>query len=262
MPLAKRISPCLDVKNGKVVKGKQFVSIRNAGDPVERAKAYRDQGADELIFLDISASSEKRKTKIDLARRVAKELDIPFTIGGGISSVEDARIVLSNGADKVSVNTAAIANPKLVSELNGVFGQQCVVVAIDAKRSKRTESGFTVYSYGGSFDTGIDALAWTREVEKRGAGEILLTSIDRDGTKLGFDTGLTSLVCSTTMLPVIASGGCGKIEDFLEILSDGRKGNRMKVADAALAASVFHYGELAIREVKEFLSKNGVNVRI
>jgi cyclase len=262
MPLAKRIIPCLDVKDGKVVKGTHFVSIKNAGDPVERARAYRDQGADEIVFLDISASSEKRKTQIELARTVAKELDIPFTIGGGISSVEDARTVLSNGADKVSVNTAAIENPRLVSELNDIFGQQCVVVAIDAKRSEKRKSGFTVCSYGGSLDTGIDALAWVVEVEKRGAGEILLTSIDRDGTKLGFDTELTSLVCSNTMLPVIASGGCGRIEDFLEILSDGEKENGRKAADAALAASVFHYEELTIREVKEFLRKNGVNVRI
>ncbi len=263
MPLAKRIIPCLDVKEGKVVKGTNFVSIKNAGDPLERARAYRDQGADEIVFLDISASSENRKTKIDLARRVAKELDIPFTIGGGISSVEDARTVLSNGADKVSVNTAAIANPGLVSELNDVFGQQCVVIAIDAKRSEKAKSGFTVCSYGGSLDTGNDVLAWVVEVERRGAGEILLTSIDRDGTKSGFDTELTSLVCSNTKLPVIASGGCGKIEDFLNILSEGRgKKNRRKAADAALAASVFHYGEFTIREVKEFLLKNGVNVRV
>ena len=256
MPLAKRIIPCLDVKDGKVVKGIKFTSLRHAGDPVELAKVYRDQGADELLFLDISASKDKRKTATSLARRVAKELDIPFTIGGGISSVEDARNVLSNGADKVSVNTAAVKNPKLVSELNDVFGQQCVVVAIDAKRSPKTPSGFTVCTLGGSFDTGKDALEWAKEAEERGAGEILLTSMDRDGTKLGFDDELTRAVCKNTALPVIASGGCGKIEHFLEILVG--KGS----ADAALAASVFHYGELSVGEVKKYLKKNGVEVRI
>jgi cyclase len=272
MALAKRIIPCLDVKDGKVVKGTHFNSIKYAGDPIERAIIYRDQGADELVFLDITASSEKRKTKIDIARKVAKELDIPFTIGGGISSVEDARMVLSNGADKVSVNTAAIEKPKLIAELNKIFGQQCVVVAIDAKRSEKTNSGFEVCSYGGSLDTGIDALEWIREVERLGAGEILLTSIDRDGTKLGFDRELTSVASSNTTLPLIASGGCGNVEHFLEILSEGyekkksqgqgKDGNLRKAADAALAASVFHYGEFTIREVKEFLCKNGVSVRI
>jgi cyclase len=268
LPLAKRIIPCLDVKDDQVVKGTQFVSLRNAGDPVERAKVYRDQGADELVFLDISASSERRKTKLELARKVARELDIPFTIGGGISSVEDARGVLSNGADKVSVNTAAISNPELISELNDVFGQQCVVVAVDAKRSRYTKSGFTVCSYGGSRDTGIDALEWVKEAENRGAGEILLTSIDRDGTKLGFDVELTSSVSSHTRLPIIASGGCGKIEHFLEILggrgseNGGSSSNNEGPADAALAASVFHYEELTVKQVKEYLAMNNVNVRI
>ena len=256
MVLAKRVIPCLDVKNGKVVKGVNFLSPKDAGDPVKLGKVYRDQGADELLFLDISASREKRKTRVDLAKSVAKVLDIPFTIGGGISSVADAKVVLSNGADKVSVNTSAVRNPKLVSELSDVFGQQCVVVAIDAKRSKSTPSGFTVCTLGGSYDTGIDAVSWAREVETRGAGEILLTSIDRDGTKKGYDTELTSLVCSKSSLPVIASGGCGTMEHFREILS----GNHS--ADAALAASVFHYGELTVRGVKEYLSKNRVPVRI
>ncbi|MGI0081327.1 MAG: imidazole glycerol phosphate synthase subunit HisF, partial [Nitrososphaerales archaeon] len=218
MTLAKRIIPCLDVKDGKVVKGVNFLSPKEAGDPVALAKAYRDQGADELLFLDISASREGRKTRIDLARNVAKVLDIPFTIGGGISSVDDAKVVLSNGADKVSVNTSAVKNPKLVSELSDVFGQQCVVVAIDAKRSKDTSSGFAVCTLGGSYDTGIDVLSWARDAETRGAGEILLTSIDRDGTKKGYDVELTSLVCSRSSLPVIASGGCGVIEHFREIL--------------------------------------------
>lgn len=259
MPLAKRIIPCLDVKNGKVVKGTHFVSLRSAGDPVALAKKYCEDGADEIMFLDISASNEKRKTKVSLARRVARGLDIPFTIGGGISSVEDARIVLTNGADKVSVNTSAVKNPALISELADVFGQQCVVVAIDAKRSNsggKTRSGFTVCTFGGSHDTGLDAIEWAKEAERRGAGEILLTSIDRDGTKQGFDTELTRRICSEVSLPVIASGGCGEIGHFLEILVGEN------AADAALAASVFHYGEIKVSEVKEFLSKKGVRVRI
>lgn len=255
MTLAKRIIPCLDVKDGKVVKGTHFVSLRLAGDPVELAKKYCRDGADEVVFLDISASNEKRKTKVDLARRIARGMDIPFTIGGGIGSVEDARIVLSNGADKVSVNTSAVRNPNLVSDLAELFGTQCVVVAIDAKRSEKTKSGFTVCISGGKRDTGIDAVWWSKEVERRGAGEILLTSIDRDGTKDGYDIELTRRICSEISLPVIASGGCGKMEDFLEIL----KGKNS--ADAALAASVFHYGEYTAREVKRYLSSNGVNVR-
>ncbi|MHB8566535.1 MAG: imidazole glycerol phosphate synthase subunit HisF [Nitrososphaerales archaeon] len=255
MTLAKRIIPCLDIRYGNVVKGVKFESIRNAGDPVELAQAYCEGGADELLFLDISASKEKRKTHVGLARRVAEGLDIPFTIGGGISSVDDARSVLSNGADKVSVNTSAIRNPELISELSDIFGQQCVVVAIDAKRSAKTESGFTVCTFGGSVDTGKDAIGWAIEAEKRGAGEILLTSMDRDGTKEGFDIPLTRAVCSKISLPVVASGGCGRIEHFLEIL------NGEFSADAALAASVFHYGELTIGQVKEYLSENGITVR-
>ncbi len=216
---------------------------------------YCDAGADELVFLDITASKEKRKTHMALARRVAEGLDIPFTIGGGISSVEDARAVLSSGADKVSVNTSAVKNPSLISDLSEVFGQQCVVVAIDAKRSPSTQSGFTVCTYGGSFDTEIDAISWSSEAEKRGAGEILLTSMDKDGTKDGYDIELTQAICSTVSLPVIASGGCGKIEHFLEIFKCENP------ADAALAASVFHYGELAIGQVKRYLLSNNVVVR-
>jgi cyclase len=256
LALAKRIIPCLDVKEGNVVKGVNFVSLKEAGNPVELAKNYGEQGADELFFLDISASVESRKTRVDLARSVAKVLDIPFTIGGGISSVLDAKTVLSNGADKVSVNTSAVENPDVVSDLSDVFGQQCVVVAIDAKRSTSTTSGFTVCTHGGSRDSGIDAIVWAKEVERRGAGEILLTSIDRDGTKEGYDSDLTTLVCSNVSLPVIASGGCGKLEHFLKIFS-GRT-----PADAALAASIFHYGEFTINEVKKYLSANSVNVRI
>ena len=256
MPLAKRIIPCLDVKGGKVVKGTQFGSLKSAGDPVELAKRYCEEGADEVTFLDISASSENRKTRVNLARRVARGLDIPFTIGGGISSIDDAKTVLSNGADKVSVNTSAVKDPRLVNRLADVFGQQCVVVAIDAKRCPNTKSGFTVCTYGGSYDTGIDALSWSKEVEKRGAGEILLTSIDKDGTKEGYDIPLTRKVCSNVSIPVIASGGCGEIEHFLEIL----KGDDS--ADAALAASVFHYRKYTIGEVKKYLKANGVIVRI
>jgi cyclase len=256
MALAKRIIPCLDVKDGKVVKGTHFVSLRHAGDPVELAKKYCDDGADEIVFLDISASNENRKTKVNLARRIARGMDIPFTIGGGIGSIEDARVVLSNGADKVSVNTSAVRNPNLVSDLADLFGTQCVVVAIDAKRSPRTKSGFTVCTSGGSHDTGIDAVSWSKEVEKRGAGEILLTSIDRDGTKDGYDLELTNRVTSAVLVPVIASGGCGRISDFLKILK-GRN-----AADAALAASVFHYGELTVSQVKEYLYEKGVRVRI
>jgi len=256
MPLAKRIIPCLDVKGDKVVKGTNFVSLKLAGDPVELARKYRDDGADELMFLDISASEENRKTRVDLVRKVAKELDIPFTIGGGISSIEDARIVLTNGADKVSVNTSAVKNPSLVTELSDIFGAQCVVVAIDAKRSRATTSGLTVCTYGGKLDTGIDAIWWAIQAEQSGAGEILLTSIDRDGTKLGYDIELTRAVLSRTTVPVIASGGCGKISDFAKILK-GRGS-----ADAALAASIFHYGESTVCEVKKYLRSIGVRVRL
>jgi cyclase len=255
MVLAKRIIPCLDIRGDSVVKGVKFESLREAGDPVELAQSYCEGGADELMFLDISASKENRKTRVDLARRVAKNIDIPFTIGGGISSVEDARSVLSNGADKVSVNSSAIKRPELISELSEVFGQQCVVVAIDAKRSSKTKSGFTVCTLGGSFDTGIDAIEWSIEAEKRGAGEILLTSMDKDGTREGYDVPLTTTVCSKVALPVIASGGCGKIEDFAEILSGKYS------ADAALAASVFHYGEIKISQVKEYLAGKNITMR-
>jgi cyclase len=255
MPLAKRIIPCLDVKNGEVVKGTHFVSLRSAGNAVELAKRYRDEGADELVFLDISASSEKRKTKTDLAKRVAMELDIPFTIGGGISSVSDARNVLSNGADKVSINTSAVRDPSLVTALADVFGVQCVVVAIDAKRSSSAKSGFSVHTHGGSVDSGLDAISWARVVEEKGAGELLLTSIDRDGTKQGFDTELTRKITSEVSIPVIASGGCGQIPDFFDILKEENG------ADAALAASVFHYGEFTVRQVKNYLWRRGIEVR-
>lgn len=256
MTLARRIIPCLDVKESRVVKGIKFESLKSAGDPVELAKKYRDDGADELMFLDISASQEKRKTKVQLARKVACELDIPFTIGGGIASVEDARAVLSNGADKVSINTSAVHNPSIISELADQFGSQCVVIAIDAKRSGTTESGFTVCTYGGKKDENLDAVTWSKEAEKLGAGEILLTSIDRDGTKLGYDLELTHAIVSKTTIPVIASGGCGKISDFEEILR-GRN-----CADAALAASIFHYGIFTIGQVKRWLRERKIEVRL
>ncbi len=243
------------MKDGRVVKGTHFVSLRHAGDPVVLAKKYCEDGADEVVFLDISATNEQRKTKVALARKIARGMDIPFTIGGGIGSIEDARVVLTNGADKVSVNTSAVRKPELVNKLADLFGTQCVVVAIDAKRTPKTESGFVVCTSGGSHETGIDALSWAKEVESRGAGEILLTSIDRDGTKDGFDQELTRLVCSKVSIPVIASGGCGKIRDFLEILTGPNS------ADAALAASVFHYGEFTVKQVKQYLAKNGINVR-
>lgn len=254
MPLAKRIISCLDVKDGRVVKGTNFGSLKLAGDPVELAKSYSEQGADEIVFLDISASEEKRKTRVDLARSVARALDIPFTIGGGISSVEDGRKVLSNGADKVSVNTAAVENPEIITDLAEIFGSQCVVVAIDAKRS--ASPGFTVCTYGGKKGTGIDALEWAASAERLGAGEILLTSIDRDGTKMGFDLELTHAVVSKVSIPVIASGGCGQVSDFVPVL----KGSNS--ADAALAASIFHYGEATVSEVKERLREEGVVVRL
>jgi len=256
LPLAKRIIPCLDVKNGSVVKGTNFESLKFAGDPVELAKKYCKEGADELLFLDIAASQEKRSARTKLVRRIAKELDIPFTIGGGISSVSDARTVLSNGADKVSINTGAVKNPALVSELAEIFGNQCVVVAIDAKRNSIPTSGFTVCTYGGKTDAGLDAVEWAKKVERMGAGEILLTSIDRDGTKLGFDLELTRAIVSETSIPVIASGGCGKISDFVGILK-GRDS-----ADAALAASIFHYDGVTVNQVKKWLRKERIRVRI
>jgi imidazole glycerol-phosphate synthase subunit HisF len=238
------------------VKGTKFETLRLAGNPVELARKYRDDGADELMFLDISASEEKRKTRVNLARRVARELDIPFTIGGGISSVEDTRSVLTNGADKVSINTAAVNDPELISKLADVFGSQCVVVSIDSKRGPRADSGYTVCTYGGKKDESLDAVEWSKRVEALGAGEILLTSIDRDGTELGYDVELTREITSHVTIPVIASGGCGKLADFEEILSGPNS------ASAALAASTFHYGKLSVGQVKRRLRSRGVTVRI
>lgn len=253
--LTKRIIPCLDVKDGRVVKGVNFVSLKDAGDPVEAGAAYSREGADELVFLDITATSDARKTVADMVRRVAKEVFIPFTVGGGIRSVEDMRAILREGADKVSVNSAAVKNPELIREGAEKFGSQCITVAIDAKmRTKDPEDGWSVVIAGGRIDTGIDALEWARKAESLGAGEILLTSMDCDGTKAGYDIPLTSRVAELVDIPVIASGGAGTKEHFYDALTAGK-------ADAALAASLFHFRELTIREVKEYLDGRGVPVR-
>ncbi len=254
--LAKRVIPCLDVDKGRVVKGIHFKDIRDAGDPVELAKHYSDDGADELVFLDITASEEHRGTMVEVVRSVARAIDIPFTVGGGIRGIEDARAILLAGADKVSINTAAVKNPSIVTELKDIFGRQCVVVAIDAKSSIGNDGPFyEVYIYGGKRATGIDAVEWAKRVESLGAGELLLTSIDRDGTKDGYDLGLTARVCDAVNIPVIASGGAGSPEHMLELF-------RRTGADAALAASIFHYGEYTVRDVKIYLKENGIEVRI
>ncbi|MCR4672387.1 MAG: imidazole glycerol phosphate synthase subunit HisF [Lachnospiraceae bacterium] len=252
--LTKRIIPCLDVNRGRVVKGINFVDLRDAGDPVEVGAAYDKAGADELVFLDITASSDGRDTVVDLVRRVAEKVFIPFTVGGGIRTVDDFRAVLREGADKVSVNSAAIDRPQLIAEAADKFGSQCVVVAIDAKRREGSE-GWTIYKHGGRLDTGIDALAWAEEVCRLGAGEILLTSMDCDGTKDGYDIELTRKVADIVPVPVIASGGAGTMEHFYEALTEGG-------ADAALAASLFHYREMAIKDLKKYLQGRGVSVRL
>jgi cyclase len=249
----KRIIPCLDVNNGRVVKGVNFVSLQDAGDPVEIARAYDKEGADELVFLDITASSDHRATVVELVRRVAEQVFIPFTVGGGIRTVEDFRAVLREGADKVSVNSAAIMNPELISEAAEKFGSQCVVLAIDAKR-REDGSGWTVYKNGGRVDMEMDAVKWAVKAVELGAGEILLTSMDADGTKAGYDTELTRTIADAVNVPVIASGGAGSLKDFKEAFTEGH-------AEAALAASLFHYRELAIGEVKEYLAREGIPVR-
>ena len=250
---AKRIIPCLDVKNGRVVKGVSFVNLRDAGDPVECAAEYDRQGADELVFLDITASSDARNIVIDMVRRVAETVFIPFTVGGGIRTVDDFTALLRAGADKVSVNSAAILRPELISEAAYKFGSQCVVVAIDAKR-RGDGSGWTIYKNGGRVDMGIDAVEWAVEAEKRGAGEILLTSMDCDGQKNGYDLELTRTISENVGIPVIASGGAGEKKHFLDALDYGK-------ADAALAASLFHFKELEIPDLKNYLAGNGVSVR-
>ncbi len=248
----KRIIPCLDVNNGRVVKGVNFVNLRDAGDPIEIAAAYDKAGADEVVFLDITASSDNRATVTDMVRRVAEKVFIPFTVGGGIRTVEDFRALLREGADKISVNSAAINRPELISEAADKFGSQCVVVAIDARR--RSDGGWNIYKNGGRLDTGLDAVEWAMKAEKLGAGEILLTSMDCDGTKAGYDIALTKTIARHVSIPVIASGGAGTEEHFYEALTEGE-------ADAALAASLFHYKELEIMELKNYLAEKGVSVR-
>lgn len=248
----KRIIPCLDVKDGRVVKGVNFVSLKDAGDPVEIAAAYDAAGADEVVFLDITASSDQRSTVVDMVRKVAETVFIPFTVGGGIRTVEDFKLLLREGADKISVNSAAITNPRLIADAAEKFGSQCVVVAIDAKR--RPDGGWNVYKNGGRIDTGLDAVEWAQRAQKLGAGEILLTSMDCDGTKAGYDLPLTRTIADHVNIPVIASGGAGTMEHFYEALTEGR-------ADAALAASLFHYKELEICDVKDYLADRGVPVR-
>ena len=252
--LAKRIIPCLDVKDGRVVKGVNFVGLRDAGDPVELAKLYSQEGADEIVFLDITATSDNRATIADVVRRTCREVFVPVTVGGGIRTVDDFRDILRAGADKISVNSAAVKNPALINAAAERYGSQCVVVAIDGRRSEKTPSGFEVYVAGGRTPTGIDAIAWAKEAYQRGAGGILLTSMDKDGTKSGFDLELTQQVCAVAPIPVIASGGCGTLEHFAEAF-------QKTDATAALAASLFHYGELRIAEVKDYLKQKGIPVR-
>ena len=250
--LAKRIIPCLDVRDGKVVKGVNFVGIREVGDPVECAMEYDRQGADEICFLDITATHEGRSTMIDVVRKTAEHVFVPLTVGGGIRSVEDFREILRAGADKVSVNSAAVKNPALISQAAEIFGSQCVVVAIDAKRDG--QGNFHVVVHGGRKDTGIDAVEWAKKCQELGAGEILLTSMDTDGCKEGFDLELTRAVCDTVTIPVIASGGCGRLEHFSQVFEETG-------ADAALAASLFHFRELTVEEVKNHLAENNIPVR-
>ncbi len=267
MTLTKRIIPCLDVKNGRVVKGLHFESIRDAGDPVELAERYSNEGADELVFLDITASDERRKTIQDLVRRVASVIDIPFTVGGGVNSLDDARNILLNGADKVGINTGAIKNPGVITELMELFGRQCVVVAVDAKRNydiaekknvfaeNNRQFWFEVFIYGGKEGTGIDVIDWVQNAERLGAGEILLTSIDNDGTKDGYDILLTQKVVESLSIPVIASGGCGRPDDMVDVFTESD-------VDAALAASIFHYETHGVNSVKSYLKNRQIPVRL
>ena len=250
----KRIIPCLDVKDGRVVKGVNFVDLKDAGDPVEIAAAYDRAGADEVVFLDITASSDNRNTVVDMVRQVAANVFIPFTVGGGIRTVDDFRMLLREGADKISINSSAINNPDLITEAADKFGSQCVVVAIDAKR-RADKTGWNVYKNGGRIDVGLDAIEWAMEAERRGAGEILLTSMDCDGTKAGYDIALTRQIAEHVSIPVIASGGAGAYEHFLDAFEKGK-------ADAVLAASLFHFGEIPIPKLKEYLRENNISVRI
>ncbi|HNZ29599.1 MAG TPA: imidazole glycerol phosphate synthase subunit HisF [Candidatus Goldiibacteriota bacterium] len=251
--LTKRIIPCLDVNKGRVVKGVKFLNLKDAGDPVEAAVRYNKAGADELVFLDITASHEVRKTIIDVVRKTAEKIYIPFTVGGGIKTVDDMELILKNGADKVSVNTAAVLNPSLIEKGAKKFGRQCIVLAVDAKKIKPGK--WEVYTHGGRKATGLDALKWIKQAEKLGAGEVLLTSMDADGTKAGYDIPLNLAVSDAVRIPVIASGGAGGPEHMLEVLKKGK-------ADAVLAASIFHYKEYTVRSVKEYLRDNGIPVRL
>ncbi len=267
MTLTKRIIPCLDVKNGRVVKGLHFESIKDAGDPVELAKKYSNEGADELVFLDITASNEQRKIIKDLVRKVASVIDIPFTVGGGVKSIDDARNILLNGADKVGINTGAIKNPEVITELMELFGRQCIVVAIDAKRNYDIKENVTIFSendkkfwfevfiYGGKQETEIDVIQWAKKAENLGAGEILLTSIDKDGTKDGYDILLTKSIVDSVSIPVIASGGCGKPSDMVDVLRESN-------VDAVLAASIFHYETHGVKGVKKYLKEKEISVRL
>lgn len=252
--LTKRIIPCLDVHNARVVKGVNFVNLQDAGDPVEIAAAYDKAGADELVFLDITASSDNRNTVVDMVRRVAEKVFIPFTVGGGIRTVEDFKMLLREGADKISINSSAINTPRLISDAADKFGRQCVVVAIDARR-RADKTGWNVFKNGGRVDTGLDAVEWAMEADRLGAGEILLTSMDCDGTKAGYDDELNRIIAESVSVPVIASGGAGNMEHFYNALTKGK-------ADAALAASLFHYKELEIMDLKRYLEEKGVPVRI
>ena len=249
----KRIIPCLDVNNGRVVKGINFVNLQDAGDPVEVAAAYDKAGADEVVFLDITATSDARGTVVDMVRKVAEKVFIPFTVGGGLRTVEDFKVLLREGADKISINSSAINNPRLISDAADKFGSQCVVVAIDARR-RADGSGWNIYKNGGRIDVGMDAVEWAMQADKLGAGEILLTSMDCDGTKAGYDIELTRMIAENVSIPVIASGGAGTKEHFYEALTEGK-------ADAALAASLFHYKELEIMDLKNYLAEQGVSVR-
>ena len=250
----KRIIPCLDVKNGRVVKGVNFINFKDAGDPAEVGAVYDKSGADELVFLDITASSDARATAVEMVRKVAEKVFIPFTVGGGIRTVDDFRAILREGADKVSVNSAAIMNPSLISEAADKFGSQCVVVAIDAKR-RSDGAGFTIYKNGGRIDMEIDAVEWAMKAERLGAGEILLTSMDGDGTKAGYDLELTRAIAENVSIPVIASGGAGTMEHFYKAFTEGK-------AEAALAASLFHFKEMEIKDLKRYLREKGISVRI
>lgn len=253
--LTARVIPCLDVDDGRVVKGVNFVGLRDAGDPVELAARYDIEGADELVFLDITASSDKRNTIVDVARRVAEEVFIPFTVGGGVRSVDDARALLRVGADKVSINSAAVDRPELLSEIAAEFGSQCVVIAIDGRRSEAgTTSGFEVFIHGGRTATGLDAVEWAVEAQRLGAGEVLLTSMDRDGTRDGFDLPMTRAITDAVSIPVIASGGVGALDHLVDGVQEGG-------ADAVLAASIFHFGEHTVAEAKQHMTKAGVTVR-